>query len=93
MPFKPRTFHEEEPEIEKAHPVDALLETNVADHVATAADLDATAVTVTAIGGLITLGGFTNSEEEKLRAGEIAAEIPEVSQVENIIQVRGPTLS
>ncbi len=83
MVFKPQTFHENAPEVDKALPPDAALETNVATALAEAGGIDATDVTVTAEGSVIYLRGSVLRAGEVIRAEEVALSVPGVTATVN----------
>jgi osmotically-inducible protein OsmY len=83
MVFKPQTFHEVPPQVEIENPTDALLEADVAEALGRAGLVDASRVGVTARGSVITLDGFVGSRFEVETAGEIAARVEGVKEVDN----------
>lgn len=88
MVHKPRKNHDTLAEVEVLHPVQAGLETLVANLLATAGSVDASAVTVTAEGGRIHLSGYVQSPEEVTRCSEIALSLNGVAEVDNQIAYR-----
>jgi osmotically-inducible protein OsmY len=87
MVFKPQTFHEVPPQVEIENPTDALLEADVAEALGRAGLVDASRVGVTARGSVITLDGFVGSRFEVETAGEIAARVEGVKEVDNRLLV------
>ncbi len=83
MVYKPQQFHETSPEVETEFPPAAVLEGSVSDALATAGGIDATRVTVTASGSVVTLAGSVLQEAEVARAEEVARSIPGVTEVRN----------
>ena len=83
MVFKPQTFHQVPPQVEIDNPTDATLEAEVAEALGRAGLIDASRVGVTAAGAVITLDGFVGSEFEVETAGEIAARVEGVKDVDN----------
>ncbi|MCJ8056213.1 BON domain-containing protein [Shinella curvata] len=82
MVFKEATFKGKQPEhIEPPHP--AWLETQVADALSVAGDVDASDVTVTCKGRRIILSGSVGSADEAERAVALASSIKDVEQVDN----------
>ncbi|QLF69327.1 BON domain-containing protein [Peteryoungia desertarenae] len=81
MVFKPQRFHEEGPEVGREFPVDATLETAVADALASSEGVDASALRVIARRGEILLLGKFDSQDELDRAIEISMAIAGVSRV------------
>lgn len=88
MVFKPQTFHEVLPQSELDDPTDAHLEAEVAGHLARAAQIDATRVTVTARGDTITLSGVVGSRSEAEATVEAASQVAGVTMVENLLSVQ-----
>jgi osmotically-inducible protein OsmY len=89
MVFKHQTFHEAPPEIEVEFPAEATLEGAVSDALASAGGIDASDVTVTATGSIITLRGVVLRQEEVARAQEVAGSVAGVQQIRNEISVAG----
>ena len=88
MVFKPQTFHEVPPQVEMDAPTDAKLEAAVAEALGRAGLLDATRVSVTTKGAIVTLDGFVGSRLEVETASEVAARIEGISGVDNRLQVQ-----
>lgn len=89
MVFKHQQFYETRPEIEVEFPPQAVLEGLVSDALATSGGIDASDVTVTATGAVITLAGAVQRQEEVARAGEVARSIAGVGEVKNEIRITG----
>lgn len=85
MVHKPRRNHDTVAEVEVLHPVEAGLETLVANLLATSGSVDASGVTVTSQGRRIHLSGYVQSIEEIERCSEIALSLNGVEAVENSI--------
>ena len=85
MVHKPRRNHDTLAEVEVLHPVEAGLETLIANLLATSGAVDASGVTVTAEGRRIHLSGYVYSPEEIERCTEIALSLNGVEAVENDI--------
>jgi osmotically-inducible protein OsmY len=86
MVFKPQTFYgEEAPIVDVDVNPDPATETRVAEALARAADLDASNVSVTAIGSQIVLQGTVAYPEEAAIAEDIASRVAGVVDVENLI--------
>jgi osmotically-inducible protein OsmY len=86
MVFKPQTFYGNESDIaDVPDSPGAAVETRVADALARAADIDASNVSVTAVGEQIVLQGTVAFPEEVAIAGDIAARVAGVVVVENLI--------
>lgn len=85
MVHKPRRNHDTLAEVEVQHPVQAGLETLVANLLATAGSVDASGVTVTAEGRTIHLSGYVQTREEVERCTAIALSLNGVDAVENQI--------
>ncbi len=85
MVHKPRRNHDTLSESEVLHPVEAGLETLVANLLATSGSVDASGVTVTSQGRRIHLAGYVHSLEEIERCTEIALSLNGVEAVENDI--------
>jgi osmotically-inducible protein OsmY len=64
MVFKPQTFHEIPPQAEMDNPTDARLEADVAEALARAGLVDASRVSVTTSGAVVTLDGLVGSHRE-----------------------------
>jgi osmotically-inducible protein OsmY len=92
MVFKPQTFHEMPPQIEIDNPTDASLEAQAAEALGRAGLVDASRVGVTTKGTVVTLDGFVGSRLEVDNAGEIAASVKGVTDVDNRLQVQSPTV-
>ena len=88
MVFKPQTFHEIPPQVEIDDPTDAVLEADVAAALGRAGLVDASRVIVTTTGAVVTLDGFVGSLFEVGTAGEIAARVEGVKDVDNRLQVQ-----
>ena len=88
MVFKPQTFHEIPPQVEIDDPTDAVLEADVAAALGRAGLVDASRVIVTTMGAVVTLDGFVGSLFEVETAGEIAARVEGVKDVDNRLQVQ-----
>jgi hypothetical protein len=85
MVFKPQTFHGDDiAKSDHASPA-AAGEQSVADALGRAASLDASNVSVTAVGSTIVLQGTVSLTEEVAEAGEIAAQVAPDLQIENLI--------
>ncbi|PWE53986.1 BON domain-containing protein [Metarhizobium album] len=93
MVFKPATFHELPPTIEVENPTQAMLETAVADALGSDSALDATGVSVVARGATITLSGSVLTDEEVVRAIEVASRIDGVKRVDNRLSAQSPNLA
>lgn len=89
MVFKHQQFYETRPEIEVEFPNHAVLESLVSDALASAGGIDASDVTVTASGSVITLAGAVQRQEEVDRAAEVAHGVAGVGEVKNEIKVTG----
>lgn len=85
MVHKPRRNHDTLAEVEVLHPVEADLETLVANLLATSGSVDASGVIVTSQGRRIHLAGYVQSLEEIERCTEIALSLTGVEAVENDI--------
>jgi len=85
MVHKPRRNHDTLAEVEVEHPVEAGLETLVANLLATAGSVDASGVNVTAEGRRIYLSGYVQTPDEIERCTEIALTLNGVETVENNI--------
>jgi osmotically-inducible protein OsmY len=90
MVFKPQTFHEQEPTVEREVPPQAMLETDVAAALAGAGGLDATDVTVTVKGSQANLAGTVLRPQEVTRAEEVALSVPGIRSVINSITAQQP---
>ncbi|MCC2611654.1 BON domain-containing protein [Neorhizobium sp. Rsf11] len=91
MVFKHQHFHETTAEVETEFPPRAVLESAVADALASAGGVDASDVTVTVQGGEVTLGGVVQVPEEISRAEEVARGVPGVTTVRNEIRSIAPS--
>ena len=89
MVFKPQTFHEVTPQAELDDPTGATLEADVAETLGRSGVVDASRVSVTARGAVVTLDGFVGSGAEIGTAGEVAGRVPGVASVENRLRVQG----
>ncbi|HWU64416.1 MAG TPA: BON domain-containing protein [Ensifer sp.] len=89
MVHKPRRNHDTLAEVEVLHPVEAGLETLVANLLATSGSVDASGVKVTSEGRRIHLSGYVHSHEEIERCTEIALSLDGVEAVENLIGLQG----
>lgn len=89
MVHKPRRNHDTLAEVEVLHPVEAGLETLVANLLATSWSVDASGVKVTSEGRRIHLSGYVYSLEEIERCTEIALSLNGVEDVENHIGLQG----
>ncbi|WFU08485.1 BON domain-containing protein [Rhizobium sp. CB3090] len=87
MVFKAATFHGTRPEIESENAKRSALETTVANALAVAGGLDASDVTVTAVGQEIRLDGTAATPQEVERATAVAEAVPGVRLVRNRILV------
>ena len=87
MVFKAATFHGTKPEIENENAKRSALETTVANALAVAGGLDASDVTVTAVGQEIRLDGTAATLQEVERATAVAEAVPGVRLVRNRILV------
>jgi hyperosmotically inducible periplasmic protein len=67
---------------------DATITAKVKTQLLTTKDVSATDISVQTVAGVVDLSGFARSEQERRRAGEIAAAVPGVSQVHNDIRIR-----
>lgn len=85
MVHKPRRNHDTMAEVEVLHPVEAGLETLVANLLATSGSVDASGVTVTSEGRRVHLSGYVYSPAEIERCTEIALSLNGVEAVENDI--------
>jgi osmotically-inducible protein OsmY len=68
---------------------DAAISTKVKSKLLVDKDASGMDIKVETFKGIVQLSGFVESEQEKLRAGEIAEGIDGVRRVENRISVRG----
>ena len=93
MVFKPATFHELPPTVEVEFPPQAVLETAVADALGSDGALDASGVAVVARGPTIILTGSVLTEEEVVRAVEVASRVEGVKRVESRLSAQSPDLS
>lgn len=93
MVSKPATFHNLPPTVEAEHPPQAILETAVADALSSDSALDASDVAVTARGSMITLTGAVLTEEEVVRAAEVAGCVDGVKRVDNRLVAQSPDLA
>lgn len=90
MVFKPQTFHEQEPTVEREVPTQAALESDVAAALAGAGGLDATDVTVVVKGSQVNLAGTVLRPQEVARAEEVALSVPGIRSVVNSITAQQP---
>ncbi len=74
-------FHETLPEVETEFPPAAVIEASVSDALASAGGIDASDVTVTATGSVITLAGSVLQEAEIARAVDVAQSVAGVTEV------------
>jgi osmotically-inducible protein OsmY len=88
MVFKPQTFHENPPQAEMDNPTDAVLEADVAEALARAGVVDASRVSVTMTGAVVTLNGFVGSRSEVEAAGEVAERVDGVKAVNNRLGIQ-----
>lgn len=88
MVYKHQHFHETNPEVEVEYPPAAALEGAVSDALAAAGGIDATDVSVTATGSVITLSGDVLQEWEVRRAEEVALSVPGVTEVRNSLRAK-----
>lgn len=88
MIFKPQTFHEIPPQAEIDDPTDAVLEADVAEALGRAGLVDASRVSVTTKGAVVTLDGFVGSRVEVDTAGEVAGRVDGVERVDNRLRVQ-----
>jgi hypothetical protein len=85
MVFKPQTFHGNDIfNLDEANPAIAD-ERRVADALGRAGSLDASNVSVVAVGSTIVLQGTVALPEEVAEAGEIASHVAPSSHIENLI--------
>ena len=89
MVNKPGMFHETTRTLAQEDPQAAPLESAVADALAVAGGIDASDVTVTAVGSVIVLEGNVLQLEEISLATEIARSVPGVSAVDNRLTAAG----
>ena len=68
---------------------DTTITTKVKSKLLLDKDTSGTAISVETFKGIVQLSGFVKSEQEKQRAGEIAATVNGVKRVENKISIRG----
>ncbi|EJK87626.1 putative periplasmic or secreted lipoprotein [Rhizobium sp. AP16] len=87
MVFKAATFHGIAPTIESENAMRSALECEVANALAVAGGLDASDVTVTAVGQEIRLAGTVATSDEVKRASAVAEAMPGVRLVRNRILV------
>ncbi|RWX79258.1 BON domain-containing protein [Neorhizobium lilium] len=88
MVYKHQHFHETTPEVETEFPPAAVLEGAVSDALASAGGIDATDVTVTATGSVITLAGSVLQTAEITRAEEVTRSVPGVTEVRNSLDAK-----
>lgn len=88
MVHKPRRNHDTLAEVEVLHPMEAGLETLVANLLATSGSVDASGVEVTSEGKKIHLSGYVQSPEEIERCSEIARSLSGVESVDNRIRLQ-----
>jgi osmotically-inducible protein OsmY len=88
MVHKHQNFHETIPEVETEFPPAAKLEGAVSDALASAGGIDATDVSVTASGSVITLSGSVLQTAEVARAEEVARGVAGVSEVRNLLKAQ-----
>lgn len=87
MVFKAATFHGITLVMENEHAMRSALECEVANALAVAGGLDASDVTVTAVGQEIRLAGTVATADEVKRASAVAEAMPGVRLVRNRITV------
>lgn len=92
MVFKPQTFHETPPQVEIDDPTAAALEARVAEALARAGAVDASAVEVTAADGVVTLTGTVGTPREIETITEVASRVAGVEAVENRVEALGADL-
>ena len=86
MVFKPQTFYGKEPDIAEVDVTpDAAVAARVDDALARAGDLEATNISVTAVGTRIVLQGTVAYPEEVAIAKDIASRVSGVASVENLL--------
>jgi osmotically-inducible protein OsmY len=68
---------------------DTTITTKVKSQLLLSKDTTGTAISVETFKGIVQLGGFVKTTEEKMRAGEIASAVAGVKRVENKISIRG----
>lgn len=85
MVFKPQSYHEYEPTVEREFPPQAILETSVAAALASAGGLDATNIAVIAERSTVTLRGRVLLTGEIRRAEEVARSVDGVKTVINTL--------
>jgi osmotically-inducible protein OsmY len=78
-------FHETVPEVETEFPPAAVIEAAVSDALASAGGIDASDVTVTATGTVITLAGTVLQEAEIARAVDVASNVAGVTEIRNAL--------
>lgn len=88
MVFKPQTFHEIPSQAEMDNPTDATLEADVAEALGRAGLVDASRVSVTTNGAIVTLDGFVGSRSEVETAGEVAGRVEGIKRVDNRLQIQ-----
>ena len=88
MVFKPQTFHESPPQSEMDNPTDAVVEASVAEALGRAGLVDASRVSVTMTGAVVTLDGFVGSRSEVETAGEVARRVEGVKAVNNRLGIQ-----
>ena len=88
MVYKHQHFHETTPEVETEYPPAAVLEGAVSDALAAAGGIDATDVSVTATGSVITLTGTVLQEAEVRRAEDVALSVTGVTEVRNDLRTK-----
>ena len=88
MVFKPQTFHEVPPQIEIDAPTDAVLEAVVAAALGRAGLVDASRVSVTTTGAIVTLDGFVGSQAEIETASDVAGRVDGIKGVDNRLRVQ-----
>lgn len=88
MVFKSQSFHEIPPQAEMDNPTNAVLEADVADALGRAGQVDATRISVTMDGAVVTLEGFVGSRAEIETAGEIAERVEGVRAVNNRLGIQ-----
>lgn len=88
MVHKPRRNHDTPAEVEVLHPVEAGLETLVANLLAISGSVDASGVKVTTAGRRVHLSGYVHSLDEIARCAEIALSLEGVEAVENDIALQ-----
>ena len=68
---------------------DTTITTKVKSKLLIDSDTTGTAISVETFKGIVQLGGFVKTEQERQRAGEIAKAVEGVKRVDNKISIRG----